>query len=209
MIPKKIFAIWLNHQGIPPFIKKCLYSQELMAGTFGYDYKLLDLNWVRNSCDSTYLSRCIDSEKWAKAADYLRMVVLNLEGGIYLDADVEMIPQKNFDDMLDFKLFCGREENNYVSNAVVGSVPDHPLVTEYLRKVRDNFIPEGDMVFEPGMYLWTELIWQGVNQGKFGEGIKVLGPEYFFPYNHHSKELNVTDASRCVHYFSNSWKTNS
>ena len=93
---KKIFTIWLQESGeMPEMIRRCVESQKIE----GYEFKLITLdNCFR---DSKYMRECLDSphlsKRWCKASDYLRMHYLLNEGGIYMDADVEILPDRNFD----------------------------------------------------------------------------------------------------------------
>jgi len=195
MIPKTIFSIWLNKDGeIPPLIKKCNESKNLQ----GYDFKLITLENVYRG--SEYANTAINANKWVKAADYLRMHYLYEEGGIYLDADVEVL--KDFEGMLDDRLFLGRENNGYYSNAVVGAEKGHPFLKKYLDKIDRNFKPDGDMVWECGMGLWSDMFWGADFQA---EGIRVYQAEVFFPYDHQRQTTTYLPDTRTFHYFNKSW----
>lgn len=189
MIPKRIFTIWLGDEA-PQWIQDCMKTHAVP----GYEHNLITLeNCFRGK---RYVQQCIDAKKWAKAADYLRLWYLYTEGGIYLDADAEVL--KPFDDLLDQPMFVGEEENNFVSNAIIGSERRHPILEDCLGKMERNFIGGGDLVFQPGMYLWTEVV-------RYSPGVKIYPPEYFLPFNHHSGELKTTNNTYTVHHFSKSW----
>lgn len=194
-IPKKIWTIWLGNE-MPDKIKECISTQTLD----GYKHTLLDNQYIDNMSwfysGIKYFRECYESKKWAKAADFLRMFILEQEGGIYLDADVKVL--KPFDDLLNQDMFVGAEENGFVSNAIVGSIPKHPILTDYLGKVERNFIGSGDLVFQPGMFLWTEIV-------RYSTDVTIYPPEYFLPYNHHMDRLLVTDNTYTIHYFNKSW----
>lgn len=194
MIPKRIITIWLSDNPVyPELIEKCIATHTIP----GYEHHLYTLQ----NCDKPpYVAECIKFGKWAKAADYLRMWYLHHDGGIYLDADVEVL--KPFDDLLEQPMFVGAEENGFVSNAIVGAVPGHPLIEEYLKIVDDNFKPAGSLIFQPGMFLWTELTRYRHNTA---DDIRIYPPEYFLPYNHHMDRLQVTPNSYTIHHFSRSW----
>lgn len=195
MIPKKIWTIWLNDDlKIPDWIFQCIESQKIP----GYEHELITLNNFPN-CNVKYLNECIEAKKWAKAADYLRIWILEKEGGIYLDADVEMVEGKNFDDLLNNWMFVGREKNNFVSNAIIGAEAHHPILQDYLELVEQNFIGSGELVYQPGMYLFTELVHNSLE-------VKVYPPEYFLPYDWQTDVMEPTENTRCIHFFNKSWK---
>lgn len=193
-IPKRIITIWLSdNEEMPELIRKCINTHQHQIHN-GYEHLFVGLKDVPK--DSTYLNECVRTKQWAKATDFLRIKLLNELGGIYLDADVEII--KQFDDLIEQPMFCGMEENLFVSNAIIGSEAGHPILSDYLGKVERNFLGGGDLIYQPGMYLWTEIV-------KYSNGVRVYPPEYFLPYNHHMDRLLTTDNTYCIHHFSKSW----
>ena len=202
MIPKQIFSVWLSEDGtIPPLVRMCIESQKLD----GYKYELITLE----NCfkDSKYIQECInsphDKQKWCKASDYLRMYYLQEEGGIYLDADVFVIPGKNFDDLLNNRMFVGRERNGWLGTSVVASEPQHAFVKQWKKTVEENFRGDDQLCFESSM----ELLTKGYHElGWSMDGIQVLPDDYFFPYNHEDGTMNFTENTKSIHYFMKSWK---
>ncbi len=175
---------------MPEWIKECVKTH----GIEGYDHELITLE---NCFKGTrYIKECIEAKRWAKAADYLRIHYLNKYGGVYLDSDVKVL--KPFYDLLQDKMFVGEEENGFVSNAIIGSIPEHPILQDYLGKVERNFIGGGDLVFQPGMYLWTEIT-------RYSKDVSIYPPEYFLPYNHHLNRTIITENTRTIHFFNKSW----
>ena len=143
----------------------------------------------------------MDAKNWVKAADFLKIYYLYIDGGIYLDADVEVLT--NFDDLLSDRLFMGKEESiGFFSNAIIGAEAGHPTLGEYLNKVEQNFRGDGDLVFEAGMRLWTDVVTWAQNKDL---GIKIYPQEYFMPFDNITKQENITPNSRTKHYFSSSW----
>ena len=201
-IPKKIWMIWLSRSTeIPELVQTCIDSAKVLTS---YEFNLITLDncWKK----SRYVNECIESNNWTKAADFLRMYYLYNFGGIYLDADTEVI--KDFDSMLGDRLFCGEEnDNKCFANGIIGAEPKHPLIGEYLRKIEANFRGDGDMVFEPGVRAFTDLIWMAKVEGKEKElGITVYPPEYFFPYNPYSGVVKVNPHTVTYHHYMSLWK---
>jgi mannosyltransferase OCH1-like enzyme len=176
---------------MPNLIKECIESQKIPS----YEHILIDNS---NYYHCPYVDQCVAAQKWGKAADYLRMYYL-LQGGIFLDADTRVI--KPFDDILDNEMFVCEEENGFIANGIVGVIPNHPMLRHYLKTVEDNFIGGGDLVFQPGMYLWTEL----VKHSQWNSSIKIYPSDWFLPYNHQTGVTKITDNTHTYHFYLKSW----
>ena len=96
---------------------------------------------------------------FVKASDYLRVYHIWEEGGIYLDADMEVLPNKNFDDMLDNRMFTENEVYGMPANAGFGAEKGHPLLKRYLDRIESNFKGDGDLIFEPGVRAFADIVW--------------------------------------------------
>lgn len=176
-----------------PLVERCVASQKAL----GYEFVQITLDNCYKG--SKYVQEALAAKRWVKAADYLRIYYLNELGGIYLDTDVEMEPGKNFDDCLNcFPMFVGEEENGFVSNAIIGSEAGHPLLADYLGKVERNFRGDGELVYNSGMYLWTELT-------KQAEDVIRYNSDWFLPFNWQTGITKKTRNTRCVHHFAKSW----
>jgi len=202
MIPKQIFTIWLNKEGkIPPLVRMCIESQKIE----GYKHKLITLD----NCfkGSKYIKECLESphldKKWCKASDYLRMHYLHTDGGIYLDADVAIVPGKSFDDLLRNRIFAGKERNGWIGTAVVASEAKHPFVAEWIKTVETHFRGDDEKCFEASM----ELLTKGYHEwGWSADRFMLYGDDFFYPYNHEDGTMNFTENTRAIHYFLKSWK---
>lgn len=190
MIPKVIWNIWIGDEP-PELVKKCLASQNLE----GYEVRHINND---NYHHCRYVDECVAAKKYGKAADYLRMYYLQ-QGGIYLDADTEVL--KPFDDVLDNEMFVCEERNGFVANGIVGVVPNHPMIAHYLKVVDENFIGSGDLVFQPGMYLWTEL----VKYSQWSSRITIYQPDWFLPYDHQARQTTITENTHTLHHYLKSW----
>lgn len=192
LIPKRLITIWLSEEEkLPPLIEKCAKTHILP----GYENVHITLdNCYRNK----YVNECLDAGHKAKAADYLRIHYLQELGGIYVDMDFEFLPDKNFDTFLGDTIFCGEEENKYLSNAIIGSVAGHPLLSEYLHTVNTNFIGSGSQIFQPGMFLWTEM-------AKYNKDVTVYPPVYFLPFCWQNNTLKTSELTVGIHWFNRSW----
>jgi hypothetical protein len=194
MIPKKIFTVWLtDNDTIPVLVAKCIASQHIPE----YEHKLITLeNCYRNK----YIQDAINAKQWGKACDYLRIHYLIEEGGIYLDADVEMLPGKNFDGLLNHHLFAGRENNGFVNTAVLGAEKGSQLLIDHLKEVEEKFKGDDGLYFESSIEIFTPRILADQNA-------TILAPEYFYPYDWQRNTVDIKDFTVCYHHFMKSWKT--
>ncbi len=200
MIPKKIWSAWFGKE-MSPVVVKCLESQVKFADDNEYEYKWFhEDSFLFDSTIPEYLKEAIKNEKWVKATDYLRAWVLSTQGGIFMDADMEVLPGKTFDDLLHAQMFAGREENGFVGYSLVGSEPHHPLWDEYLKQVNEKFTPLDGKNFESSMEIFTHLAYSG----RHGE-VTLLDPDFFFPYNHQTGIIGVTKNTKTFHHFMKTW----
>lgn len=189
MVPKRVFSVWLG--GNPPeLVKKCLKTHEIP----GYEHRLI----TEENCfkDHPYVKEALGAKKWVKAADFLRLWYLNEEGGIYLDADMEVL--KPLDDLLDNEMFTCREENGFIANSVIGSIAGHPVLKKSLDEMTARFKGNDDKVFEAGMEIFSKNASEDTS-------VKVLTADFFFPYNHQTGVTKHTENTRCFHHFLKSW----
>jgi glycosyltransferase involved in cell wall biosynthesis len=201
-IPKKIFTIWLNKEKeLPPLIQKCINSQKLE----GYEHKLITLDncFKDSNYIQSFLSLSDDQKIWTKATDYLRIYYLYTEGGIYLDADVEVLQAKTFDHLLNARMFVARETNGYLGSAVIGAEKGYPFLKQWLDAMTTEFKGDDNKYFEPSM----ELLTVGYHERNwYKEGFVILSYDYFFPYDHLNNTVNITDNTIAYHYFAKGWK---
>ena len=71
----------------------------------------------------------------AERSDLLRLELLHRYGGVYVDVDFECL--RSLQPLLTgVTVFCGYIEPGRVNNAIVGSVPGHPLFERAIREIR-------------------------------------------------------------------------
>jgi hypothetical protein len=196
VIPRRIFAIWLSDETPPKppeLVDRCLQTQRLP----GYEHHLITLgNCFRND----YVRDCLEKKQWARAADYLRLYYLYTQGGIYLDADVEVLRTLP-DEILTDRLFCGRENNNFLGNSVIGAEKGHLTLKRCLDRMETEFLGS-DKIFEAGMEIFTQEVYAAKDAGL---GIRIYEPDWFFPYDHQTGVTRRTENTVMHHHFLKSW----
>lgn len=204
MIPKTIYTCWFSHNSnIPAQIQKCIDSQKIQ----GYEHKLITLENVIT--DHPYINQCLSSphktKKWVKLKDFVQYYYLYHLGGWFLDADVEMVEGKNFDEYYHENFVIGIEgrgtinDSIVIGSAVVGSSQHNPILLETLDKVVANFRGDDDKCFESSLDILSLVCIEQQDKVKFTE------PDVFYPYNHHTGETNITKNTVCIHKFTKSW----
>lgn len=148
MIPKRIITIWLSEEPTPQVVHLCNASKQTLAG---YENVLITLDNVYRG--SEYVNKCLEMKDWVRAADYLRLHYLNELGGIYLDADAEVVG--NFDDLLHSEMFVFTESSRYINNGYIGSVPGHPFLKYVLNTMEHDFRFDVNL-FWTGMQFFAE-----------------------------------------------------
>ena len=204
-IPRRIFSIWLNDQDegkLPPPLDRCIASQRQAAREGGYEHCLITLEDCPKGIP--YLDAAIAARRWAKAADYLRVWGLRERGGIYLDADMEVLPGRSFDALLGTgaSFLCCREENGFVANSFLAAEPGHYVCRDHLAEVEEKFRGDDDKVFEAAMELLTPRVGAAAASDP---KVRILPPEYCLPYNHQTGTINVTPDTVAFHHFVKSW----
>lgn len=209
MIPKIIHYCWLGDAPYPPFINKCIESWKEHLPNYKF------ILWDKNQFDITknkWVEQAYQANKFAFAADYIRFYALYHHGGIYLDADVQVL--KSFDDLLQNKSFIGLESGGDFEAAIIGSEKG----CEWVKKILDSY--EGRIFLkENGQYdtkplplTLNELLRNyakvplvtKVSDQTFSLP-KIFPAEYFSPKNFHTKEIKSTHNTYCIHHFDGQW----
>lgn len=203
LIPRTITTAWFSENGhMPDLVKNCIESQRIE----GYEHKVITLKDLPT--DNKYINECLvnphGNKKWVKLTDYVRMLTL-LEGGWFLDADVSMVHGQNFDMFLNEQFVIGEEGCETIANgivlgvAMIGSVPDHPLVKAWINEVETRFSGLDDKCYESSMDIINSI------GPAYQDKMTILPKDYFYPYNHQKDELKITDNTVAIHWFNRSW----
>ena len=210
MIPKKIHYCWFGGNPLPEIALKCMESWE----KFCPDYEII--RWDETNCDLTanqFVQQAHEAKKWAFVSDYFRLKVVEEQGGIYLDIDVELL--KPLDDLLELDGFMGFELGDAKSIATglgFGAVAHHPIV----RALRENYEhspfikSDGEFDTLPCPQRDTKvLVEHGLvqnNQKQTINGITFFPSDYFSPIGFMG-EQNFTENTYSIHHFNASWFT--
>lgn len=217
-IPKIIHYVWLGKGNKPEQFYKCLESWK----KFCPDYVIKE--WNEDNFDFSHNKYCMQAykeKKYGFVADYIRVMVLNEYGGVYLDTDVEIV--KNLDEFLNQDYVIGFENNVHCETAVMASIKNHKflkILIDYY-EIKEFINKKGKMDLTPNTPLLTYFL--KYNYGlklnnkkqvlnyKFDKNeeqtISVFPQDYFSPINYTTRKLKLTSNSYTIHYFSATWFT--
>ena len=200
MIPKKIHYIWLGDGGKNKLTEVCINSWKRFLPD--YEIKL----WNENNIDLTklcknnlFLATCYKLKLWAFVSDYLRLWILEQEGGIYFDTDVEVV--KSFDDLLSNKIFMGYEEGGYVGTAIIGAEPHNSLIKRLL-KFYDDEIWNVDFINNPIIFRYLLK-----NEPYIFYECHIYQQDYFSPYIFNKEYKGVVESKETysIHWYTQNW----
>lgn len=194
MIPKKIHYVWLGKGQKPDMILKCINSWKEIL----YDYDIKE--WNEDNFDlnsNNYIKKAYDEKKWAFASDLIRLIVLENEGGIYLDTDMYVL--KRFDDFLNNNLVLGKEDNQHISAGMIASKSNN----YFIRKCIEKYNSINERITIPRVLTDVYIDF------KSDKNIKVFESIYFYPFDSHNiNKFNFKNApnnSYAVHMWNYSW----
>ena len=210
MIPKKIHYIWLGGKDEPEILKKCKRSWKKYCP----DYEII--RWDETNLDLDkfqFAKSAYEDKKYAFASDVFRFDILNNEGGIYLDVDVELIGP--LDKFLKHDLFMGFESETQVApGLIIGSIKGQEHLIELIKvyeeleydstKLKSLAIP-----IITTNYLKEKIKLKTNNSTQFfnDEKIAIYSTEYFCPKSVSDGKVRKTKNTVSIHWYNMSWYT--
>ena len=135
----KMFQYW-DTPSIPPDV--AAWMQELKAQNPEYDHRLYDrqgaAHYIGSNIGERERAAFLTCAVPAGQADYFRLCVLAVEGGLYLDADTQPLkPLSTLLDDIPFALVCTYA--NALNNSILlFRAAGHPLLIDGLALATDN-----------------------------------------------------------------------
>ena len=200
MIPKTIHYIWLGGRSKSKLTEVCINTWKRNLP----DYKIIEWNEsnidLENLCNENgFLKRCVELKLWAFVSDYLRLWILENQGGIYLDTDVEVL--KPFDLLLDQHVFMGYEANDYVGTAVIGAEKGNALIARLLKFYKED-IWNVDFINNPIIFKYLME-----KEPSVFEECNIYPQNFFSPYE--PKKIYdgkvEDDKSYTIHWYTQNW----
>lgn len=198
MIPKIIHYCWFGGKQKPQDVQACISSWRRVLP----DYEIKEWNEQNFSYKKyRYTLEAYSARKYAFVSDVCRLYALYVEGGIYLDTDVEIV--KSFDPFLDHQSFVGYEVENRIGTGVIGAVPHLQWVKMLLQQYENlDFVSnQGFLDLKPNTQRVTMLFSEYEANNK-----PIVYPEDFFcAKDYRTEELFVTENTVAVHNYKSSW----
>jgi mannosyltransferase OCH1-like enzyme len=104
MIPRKINFCWFGDEPANPLIQKCMQSWHSAMP----DFEIRRWDAASTPLNNAYTRQAYARGLWARLSNYVRLHALYMEGGIYLDTDVEVL--KSIAPLLDDRCFLGFQQ---------------------------------------------------------------------------------------------------
>ena len=202
-IPKIIHYCWFGGNPLPESAIKCINSWK----EFCSDYEIIE--WNERNFDinmNGYTRMCYEQKKFAFLSDYVRLLVIYQNGGLYFDTDVELI--KNPDYLLENKAFFGFENDNYVATGLgFGAEPKNKVVNQMIKEYDKLIDGNHGTVVCPKLNTTALLKFGLVLDGSLQniEGNMIYPPDYFCPKDYYTERIKLTENTIAIHHFTKSW----
>ena len=215
MIPKKIHYCWFGGNPLPELAIKCIESWKKYCP----DYEIIEWNESNFDIGSyRYAKEAYDAKKWAFVSDYARFDIIYNCGGVYFDTDVELI--KPIDDILKKGAFMGCERNGKADGTQTIAVNPGlgiaaPAGLDIYKKILEEYKsfsfvnPDGTLNTTTVVKYTTDILTEyGLMNGNTIQniaGIYIYPEEYFCPISYETGKMTITENTRSIHHFSQSW----
>ncbi len=216
MIPKVIHYCWFGGKELPKSAVEYIESWKRFLP--GYEIR----RWDESNFDVNmipYTQEAYSVKKYAFVSDYARFWILYNYGGLYFDTDVEVI--KNMEDIIARGPFMGCEgkaQDGATTTMLgvnpglgLGVNPGLGLYSEILNLYREKHYISSDesSSCENVVTIITELLCKkgllNTNEIQNVAGVWIYPKEYFCPKDYETKELVITDNTRAIHHYAESW----
>lgn len=206
MIPKIIHYCWFGKKPMPKLYLNCIKSWKKYLP----DYEIV--LWDENNFDvnaNLYTREAYQAKKWAFITDYTRLYVLYHYGGVYMDADVEVI--RNIDEFLTLPAFSGFGDEKTIPTGIIASEKKGKWVEKMLAYYDNRHFLKKDGT--PDLTTNVQIIMdlmlpQGLVPNNTYQNIN--NEVYFFPHDYFcpmgkGRRIVLTENTYCIHHFAGSW----
>lgn len=136
-IPKVIHYCWFGHNEKSELIQNCIASWRKYCP----DWEIIE--WNEDNIDFNFCSysrRAYEQKRWGYVTDPLRFKIIYEHGGVYMDADAELIAP--IDEYLEHKAFFGYSTDTEIGSGLgFGAEKGNPFIKtllEHYTSLDDN-----------------------------------------------------------------------
>lgn len=207
MIPKIIHYCWFGGKPLPKLAVRC---KESWAKFFPY-FEIRE--WNERNFDvnaNAYTKYCYEHGLWAYLSDFVRLVVVEREGGLYFDTDVEVVRRP--DELLgSCTAYFGWETPEYINTGLgFAAEAHHPAVVAMIG-MYDGLVVDGKYRYEemqgcPQLNT-AALEPHGIRRDGTEQevcGARILPKDCLCPLNDATGVLTKTPRTVSIHWFSKS-----
>ncbi|MDR0962988.1 MAG: hypothetical protein LBM60_00030 [Clostridium sp.] len=200
---KNLHCIWIGTSPMPRRLKKYIAHWRDLCP----DYEIHV--WNDDNYDITahpYVKSCYDHKAFSFASDYIRLDVLYRYGGIYLDADVELLRRPDY--FLYDSAFFAFETKRYINTGLgFGAAKGHPMIAKLMQSYDNRvFLTDDELV--PCVYIQTPIFQRmGLrldNTLQEIDGVKFYPSDVFNPAGFWKALPIVTPNTFSVHHYESS-----
>ena len=210
-IKKVIHYCWFGGKPLPKSAEKCIASWKKYLPEYEivrWDERNFDVNMI------PYSKEAYAAGKYAFVSDFARFWILYNYGGVYFDTDVEVI--RPVDDILAKGDFLGVESNQdgvITVNPGLGfaATQGSAMMGELIDLYRTfHFLnTDGTPNLKNIVEITTEyLSARGLeNSDEIQQccGFTIYPKDYFCPIDYDTRELKITENTRTIHHYAESW----
>jgi hypothetical protein len=208
-IPKIMHQIWIG-DGVPDELKQFQEAWQQMHPEWEYHLWTQD-----NIADLPLINRTLidAAQNPAEKADLLRLELLNIFGGVYIDMDFEpLVPLDFLHYCYDFYIGIDPLDTGMVqiASGIIGAIPNHPIIKAAIEGIPANYAnPElaNCITRKTGpVHLTRQFI---IHAGINGLRDCALPASYFYPMgateDYYAPEYWIAHGSLAVHHWAKTW----
>lgn len=207
MIPKIIHYCWFGGKPLPKLAVKCKKSWE----KFFPDYEIKEWNESNYDVNAVpYTKYCFEHKLWAYLSDYVRLDVMEKEGGLYFDTDVEVV-RKPEDLLNSCSAYFGWETLEYINTGLGFLAEAHHPAVKAMLAMYDGLVVDGTYRHErmqgcPQLNTKALLPFGLKLDGTKQEvcDAMILPMDYMCPFQDATGKMNKTENTFSIHWFSKS-----
>lgn len=207
MIPKIIHYCWFGRGEMPKLMKKCVKSWDKYCP----GWKIVLWNEDNFDVNSTiWTKQAYEARKFAFVTDYVRLKALYEQGGVYMDADVELV--QPIDEFLKHEAFSGFESPTTVPTGIIAAQAGQQVIKGWLDWYTDRpYLIDGKPNMDPNVSFMTQDL---MNRGLVMDdslqdidGMVIYPQTWFCPLCVVEIEKKITPDTHAIHHFTSTWRT--